>query len=320
LKYILIFAFLLSTSAHAELKPEPIPVFEKLPTEYPSSWLYAHDANFYSLVTGRIIIVDVAADTKEYKGSIGAAQFGAFISAKNSNRLYVAESFYSRGTTGVKTDVVSIYEKETLNKVGEVILPNNKRAQIVTNKNVLRLVNNDRFLLVFSFTPASSVIVVDTQEQKVLGEIATPGCSMIYPTDRLAFSSLCADGSMLSIHIDEKGLEKSRTMIPPFFDVDKDPLFDKPIYTDEKIYFASYLGKMHPVNILGKEPVPEAAWDLLSKKEREQNWRPGGWQIMSTNGSNEMLIIMHKDGYNGSHKFGGEEIWVYDLKTAKKKT
>ena len=24
---------------------------------------------------------------------------------------------------------------------------------------------------------------------------------------------------------------------------------------------------------------------------------------------------MHKDGYNGSHKFGGSEIWVYDTKT-----
>jgi hypothetical protein len=40
-----------------------------LPINYPSTWLFAHDANFYSLLTGKIIIVDVAADTEEFKGA-----------------------------------------------------------------------------------------------------------------------------------------------------------------------------------------------------------------------------------------------------------
>ncbi|MBL4630581.1 MAG: amine dehydrogenase, partial [Paraglaciecola sp.] len=247
MKYLLLLPLLLSQLSYAQLSPEPIPSVKKLPVNYPSTWLFAHDANFYSLVTGRVIIVDVAADTQEYKGAISAAQFGTFVSSSVHNELYVGESFYSRGTTGDRTDVVSIYEKETLNKIDEIILPNNNRAQIVTNKYAFRLINDDRFLLVFGFTPASSVIVVDTQKRKVINEIGIPGCSMIYPTAKLGFSSLCADGSLLSVTLDETGQLRSKKNVPPFFDVDKDPLFDKPVYANNKAYFASYSGMIYPI-------------------------------------------------------------------------
>ena len=75
---------------------------------------------------------------------------------------------------------------------------------------------------------------------------------------------------------------------------------------------------MQPVDLSGPVAKPQEKWDLLSASEREQNWRPGGWQIISGHPDGRVFVLMHKDGVNGSHKDGGTEVWVYDTKQHKK--
>ena len=53
--------------AAAELEPEPIPSVETLPSTYPDTWIFAHDVNFNSMIAGKVAIIDVAADTNEFK-------------------------------------------------------------------------------------------------------------------------------------------------------------------------------------------------------------------------------------------------------------
>jgi methylamine dehydrogenase heavy chain len=288
-----------------------------LPSDYPGSWLFAHDANFQSLIAGRVILVDAAADTKEYKGAIGAAQFGSFIESKGRAELYVAETFFSRGTRGERTDVVTVYDKSTLQKIDEILLPGNKRMQIVTNKHTLRLIDDDRFLLVFNFTPASSVTVIDIANRSIVSEIAVPGCTMIYPNGQRSFSSMCGDGSMLSVSLDKDGKERKRAVTASFINVDEDPAFEKPVYIDGVAYFVTYLGDVIPVNMKGPKAEPMSKWSLVSDAERGLNWRPSGWQIVSGQ-DHELYVIMNAGGFNGSHKSGGENIWVYDLKKQEK--
>ena len=81
----IIFVILLSWNAKAELSPEPIPNVEVLPSDYPDNWIFAHDVNFASLLTGQVVVLDIAADTKEYKGSLDASQFGTFIQDKKNH-------------------------------------------------------------------------------------------------------------------------------------------------------------------------------------------------------------------------------------------
>jgi methylamine dehydrogenase heavy chain len=309
---------LISFVSHAELKPEPIPKVETLPEEYPASWIFAHDVNFNSMIAGKVAIIDVDADTREYKGAIDASQMAAFVAAKKHPTLYVAESFYSRGTKGERTDVIAIYDKSSLAKTGEVILPKKNRAQMVTNKFMLQLVDDEKYLLIFAFTPASSVIVMDTQTNELVSEIAIAGCSMIYPAGNRGFASLCGNGTMKAVKIDSQGQESERFDTPPFFDIDEDPLFDKPIYIGNTAYFFSYKGLVQPINLSKSKPVLKPTWSLLSEEEKKQNWRPGGWQIATSDNQKLFYVIMHKDGYNGSHKFGGEEIWAFDADTKKR--
>ena len=42
----------------------------------------------------------------------------------------------------------------------------------VTNQYAMQLVDNDRYLLVFNFTPAASVSAIDMESRQVLNEFA----------------------------------------------------------------------------------------------------------------------------------------------------
>lgn len=305
----------LSFSTHAELKPEPIPSVMSLPTEYPDNWIFAHDVAFHALIAGKVAIVDVSADSQEYKGFVDASMMASFIAATTDPRLYVAESFYSRGTQGERTDVVSIYDKSSLKKVNEIVLPNTNRGQMVSSKYMMRFVDDEKYLLLLSFTPATSVIVIDTATDKILNEIPIPGCNLVYPAGLRGFASLCGNGGLKAVQFDTTGKETSRYDSQPFFDIENDPLFDKPVYIGATAFFLSYGSLVQPIDMSGSEPQPLATWSLVDDASAKQNWRPGGWHFAASDNQRLLYVVMHKNGYNGSHKFGGEEVWVFDVET-----
>lgn len=313
----IVIGLLLAQAGLAEIPIERAANVAKLPAEYPETWLYALDANFQTLLAGKVIIVDVAADTHEYKGAIGAAQFATFMESSVREELYVAETFYSRGTVGERTDVVTIYDKKTLDKTDEIVLPAGNRGLFVTNKYAMQLVGDDRYLLLFNFTPAASVSVIDMQTRRLLNEIPVPGCSMVYPTGARGFSSLCADGSILTIQFDVEGRQTSKHVTTPFFDVDDDPVFDKPTYIGGVAYFVSYKARVYPVDLSAAKPTVGSSWSLVSTVEKAANWRPSGWQVITSDEDEELFVIMQPDGFDGSHKSGGEQIWVANTGTRK---
>ena len=45
-----------------------------------------------------------------------------------------------------------------------------------------RLTDDDRFLLIYNYTPAQSVTVVDVPARKFVGEVDIAGCALVYPT------------------------------------------------------------------------------------------------------------------------------------------
>ena len=306
----IIFVIILSWNAEAELSPEPVPNVEVLPRDYPDNWIFAHDVNFASLLTGQVVVLDIAADTKEYKGSLDASQFGTFIQSAKRDELYVGETFYSRGTRGDRTDVVTIYDKATLKRIDEIVLPGGKRAQIVINKYAMQLIDEDRYLLVLNFTPAISVTVIDIEKREVLSEIPIGGCNMIYPSGKRGFSSLCGDGTLMSVSLDSQGNIVDRTRSDVFFNPDEDPIFDKPVYLDGTAFFPSFEGNMQPIE-MSQIPTILPTWSLLDSQAAMENWRPSGWQIISGN-DGLLYVLMQKNGFPGSHKSGGEEVWVFD--------
>ena len=296
----------------ADLPVDPIPLVATLSDEYPHTWVYAHDLNFSAPTDGKVIILDVAASTHNYKGAIGAGLFASFTFAKSRPELYVAETFYTRRTRGERIDTITIYDRKTLTPTGEIILPGGKRLQVVTQENALHLIDNERLALVSNFTPAASVTIVDLIEKKILGEVQTPACSLTYPTGQRGFSTLCGNGAMSTFILNEDGSVKSNSMSKPFNDIDNDALFSQTAVVDGITYFPSFTGRIRPVDLRGDEPRILDDWSLVSEGLAKEGWRPGGLQLIGGHPNGSLYVLMHPEGKEGTHKSGGSEVWVFD--------
>ena len=130
MKKLLVVVSLCASTAFAELQPEPTGVIETLPETWPAHWIIAHDAAFFHMSDGKLIVLDADSDdaTQRFKGFMNASFIGVFIQARTRPEIYLAETFRSRGTRGERTDVLTIYDKRTLGPIGEVVLPPNVRA------------------------------------------------------------------------------------------------------------------------------------------------------------------------------------------------
>ena len=105
------------------------------------------------------------------------------------------------------------------------MLPGGKRALITAMEGLFAFTDDQRMALVFDFTPASSVTVVDLVKRQVFGEIDIPGCSLVYPSGARGFSTLCSSGTLLTIRLDANGQVAGRSESKAFNPLDTDPLF-----------------------------------------------------------------------------------------------
>lgn len=292
------------------LGAEPIPAVETLPADYPDTWMLVHDFNFNSMVDGRINVVDISGDGHGLKGQVPASHFAHMIAPKKAKELYVAETYYSRLVRGTRNDVITIYDRDTLAFKDEIPLPDGKRAQMIQLPNTFQLINDEKWALVFNFTPASSVRIVDIESRKILNEIDVPGCMLAFPTGERGFSTMCSDGAMTSIALAKDGSVATQTTSEAFNDIDNDPLFMFPTQGTAVTHFLSYSGDLQTIDFSGKAPDIKSRWSLLG--DDTATWRPGGWQVVSQDEDGHVYALMHPDGYEGSHKNGGTEVWVID--------
>lgn len=295
------------------LAEEPLDGVTALPADYPPGWVLVHDFHFNALVDGRIAIVDTQDRKTPLKGLVRAAQFANMLHSPAKREIYTSETFFSRLTRGERTDAITIWDTATLQPKGEIVLPGGKRQQSVTYTGTFQFTNNEKWALVSNFTPAQSVTVVDLDGRKVLGEIDLPGCAHIYPTGDRGFSTLCTDGSVTSIALDENGVVASSKTIAGFQDIDRHPLFGMPAMIGRTAWFVSYMGELRGIDLSGPVAVPLKRTASVGKADGgTPEWRPGGWQVIASDAKGLLYVLMSPAGREGSHKDGGTEVWVID--------
>src|SRR5882757_9036714 len=201
------------------LPAETIPKVETLPAHYPTTW------SFLNYASDRIELRNVGSDTREVKGQLQAHDSATLLVSDKRPEIYVADTVWSRGVRGTRTDFITVYDTQTLNPVGEIVLPGAKRALITSMEGLMAFTDDQRMALVFNFTPASSVTVVDLVKRQPLGQIEIPGCSLVYPSGTRGFSTLCSSGTLLTIRLDANGAVASRSESKAFNPLDTDPLF-----------------------------------------------------------------------------------------------
>ena len=301
--------------AVGELQPESIPNVVTLSTPYPTTYAMVHDMAFGSLIDSSFSLVDT--ETRRFKGMLSAGQFATLNHSLGRGEFYVGETIHSRGTRGKRQDLVAIYDFAHLELRAEIELPP-RRANTVINLANAALTADEKFLLVWNQNPGTSVTVIDLDERAVAGEIATPGCSLVYPDQTGGFVMLCGDGKLLAVSLDEAGAEAGRWSSEAFNDIDNDPLSEKAAKVAGVWHFVSYKGAVQPVDVSGDTPRILGRWWLTSAEQRAHNWRPAGWHWTAGHDSGRLWVGMTPDGYRGSHKDPAPEVWLFGTNTGER--
>lgn len=311
--------FLAGVALAQQGQPPPLPieptgVILTLPATYPPSWFLVHDASFFHMSDGKVYVIDTAADTlaAQVKGTFNVSLIGNIAQAPGRGEIYATQTFHSRGSLGDRLDVLTIFDMQTLAPEGEVILPTGKRFMGMPQHYALLPMNDERWLGVANFSPATSVTLVDLDSRKIIGEIPTPGCVLAYPTGKRGFSSLCADGRLLSTELAADGSVAKQVRTDAFFNSDTSPIFERPAVIGTTAYFPSFAGLVYPVDVSGSVAKVGEPWNLVPEAERASKWAPAGLGLIGKDDQGRLYIIMHPDAANGTHQRGGPEVWVYD--------
>ena len=282
-----------------------------------SERVYVADVMINNIVDGRLRVFDARAG--KLLGMVNTGYAGNFALSAQADELYVATSYLSRGGRGERTDVLEVWDTQTLAFKHEVILPP-RRAQTLNYRGMVSVTGNGRFVLVQNATPATSVSVVDLAERKVAGEIQTPGCWGTMPAQAGArFAMLCGDGKLATVTLNEQGQVADRQLSDKLFDADQDAWFATAERVGDRFFFLSFKGVLTEVDLSGPVARQTAQRSIVGAADQKLNWRPGGYQVFAVHPSGRWAVVsMHDQGREGSHKAPAKQLWVIDLESGQR--
>jgi len=274
-------------------------------------WVYVVDYAYNNEIDSRVWLFD--GDTYRRLGQIDTGFIPGVNLSPDGMTTAVATTYFARGGHGTRTDVVEFNDNNTLAKTGEIVIPP-KHAQTLAMLFTIGYSSDAKFVYVPYLTPAASFGVLDPVKKQVLSEIDTAGCTLVFPWGPNRVSSICESGRLLTVTLNAQGREAARATSEPFFDPDKDPVFAQAIPLSDGYAYVSFLGQVHEIDFTQPKLALRTPWSLVSAGEKG-TWRPGGVQIGAVHRTQRRLFVpMHRGG-DGSHKDGGSEIWVFDLKS-----
>ena len=89
-------------------------------------------------------------------GSAGSGFVVYPLFSPDHREIYIAETYWSRGIRGERTDVVTVYDARTFAALAEIPIPA-KRGEYFPGNASNALSDDGRFMAVFNVTPASSL-------------------------------------------------------------------------------------------------------------------------------------------------------------------
>ena len=300
-KTLLCLAFALP-AAHAQIKPQTMGPNETMSDPGPN-WFLAHAG-----VAGYVF----DATTGEMQGLISIANQSPGVRANMERKEFYSPSvFWSRGTWGERTDRLVVHDFENLSPVAEIEIP--PKATLLGFRAYTGMMSEGRHLGINNLTPAQSISIVDVQDRKFVGEISTPGCSLILPVENNDFLTICGDGTLMMINLDANGQETNRVRSDKFFDVMEDPIYDRPQRTTDGWFLFTHGGKGFNVTTSGNSVSTNSTFDIVSEDDAADGWWPGGRELASVHKGLGLLYVAMHQGKQYSHHEPGTEVWVFNM-------
>jgi methylamine dehydrogenase heavy chain len=317
---------LLGASAHAAAPAKPaaaqppeLPAETLTTTDLKSAGkdrIYVADVAIAHIVDGRLRVF--SAKDGKVLGMINTGFAGNFALSAQADEIYIATTYLSRGGRGDRTDILEVWDADTLGFKYEVTLPP-KRAQTLNYRGMVRPSGNGKFVMVQNATPATSVTVVDLANKKVATEVATPGCWGIWPAASGArFSMLCGDGKVATITLDDAGQVAERQVSDKLFDADQDAWYHTAEQQGDRAWFLSFKGTLTELDLGGAVAKQKSAVSIVSAAAAKAGWRPGGYQAFAVDPAAKVAVVaMHDKGGEGTHKRPARQLWIVDLATGR---
>ena len=118
---VLLLALQSLAQAADPLPADPAGIVASLPAASPH-WVWVNDFVFPHMTDGQARLVD--GDSGRFLGMLSTGYgFTRIVLAKDGNVIFSPETYFSRGTRGTRTDVVSLYDPKHLSPVGEIVIP-----------------------------------------------------------------------------------------------------------------------------------------------------------------------------------------------------
>jgi hypothetical protein len=126
----------------------------------------------------------------------------------------------------------------------------------------------------------------------VVAELPTAGCFGIYasPVDQSVFSTLCGDGTAVTIGIDATGKERFRHRSARFFDAVNDPVYIEAGRLGAQLVLLSFKGTVHILDMSGDTVVQTAVWSLTGPDDT-RGWAPGGYQPFAVHAATGQISL-----------------------------
>ena len=235
-----------------------------------------------------------------------------------ADRIYVAETYWSRGNRGARIDLLTVYDGATLKIEREAVLP----GRFIADPRTQQLATSDDGELgyVYDMVPASAIHVVDLVEGKLLTSVDVPGCALAYAYGKRSFATVCGDGTIGVVTVPPTGTAKA-VFSKPFFKANEDPVFDNSVVdrTTGEGWLMTYSGHIFPVQ-LGATAVVGKPWSITvaagmpdtGTGVQELAWRPGGAEMLALHRADRQLYVLMHPGNYWTQKANGTEVWVLD--------
>ncbi len=315
--------FVLALWCGAALAADPLPP-DKLGVIVPPApnphRLYLTDLQIAHISDGQVHIVD--GQSFKYLGMLSTGLFGITTLSHDSSEMLVASTYYTKRNRGDRFDQLEAYDTKTFALKKEILIPS-KHAMALPYKGTIAPSLDDAWVFIQNATPLSSVTVVDHKAWKVTAEVPTLGCWIILPaqSNTRRFATLCGDGTVVTVTLNEKGDSATQTRSEKLFDPEKDPIMVQGERVGDSYHFVSYEGNIKVINVGGEVAKLEDSWSLLDDADKKAGWKPGGYQLLAVHAPTKRLYVaMHDQAKNGSHKNPAKEIWEFDLASKKRIT
>lgn len=312
----------------AQTRPEPLPpetVEVRKLEGSPGQWIWVNDI-VGALGVGRASLFDTRSGQMLGMLNTGMAPF-ALDYSKDGTEILAVETYFSRGSRGTRTDVVSVYDAATLAFKHEIEIPA-KTYSGVPKKARTGVLDDGRWLVTTNFTSGQSITIVDLKARRFAAEAETAGCVSVYPIAPGRFFMICGDGQLLDVKLDASGKPSRMERAAKLLDFASDLVFEQAVRHEGRWIFVTYRGRLIKVGLnkagaltvdppIALSPSPEnekePLFEIPGVTSHTARWQIAGIQPIAVSPERNELFVLAHHGPRHSMQGSSTDVYVYDL-------